>query len=58
MATFKTEVCLVNKYGDFICRLERDGGYWKVPAEWVNDMTTLLDIGDEYKVVEIETEVE
>ena len=58
MAKFETKVCLVNKYGDVVCELEKAGDdcfFYKFPREVLG---TLLDVGDEYKVVEIETEVE
>ena len=52
MAKFETKVCLVNMYGEVVCELEADGFFYKLPKGF------LLDIGDEYKVMEIETEVE
>ena len=52
MAEFKTKVCLVNKYNEVVCELEEDGFFYKLPKGF------LLDIGDEFKVMEIETEVE
>lgn len=58
MAKFETKVCLVNAYGDVVCELEKAGDdcfFYKFPREI---LVTLLDVGDEYKVVEIETEVE
>ena len=56
MAKFETKVCLVNQYDEVICELEKDGYFYKFPMGF--DRNPLLDIGDEYKVVEIETEVE
>ena len=52
MAKFETKVCLVNKYNEVVCELEADGFFYKLPKGF------LLDIGDEYKVAEIEMEVE
>ena len=52
MAKFATKVCLVDKYNEVVCELEEDGFFYKLPKGF------LLDIGDEFKVVEIETEVE
>ena len=56
MAKFETKVCLVNKYNEVVCELEADGCFYKFPVDFVQN--PLLDIGDEYKVMEIETEVE
>lgn len=60
MAKFETKVVLMRMYGDIgidiVCELERDGFFYKFPMDFVKH--PLLDIGDEYKVVEIETEVE
>lgn len=52
MAKFETKVCLVDKYNEVVCELEEDGFFYKLPKGF------LLDIGDEFKVMEIETEVE
>ena len=51
-AKFETKVCLVDKYNEVVCELEEDVFFYKLPKGF------LLDIGDEFKVVEIETEVE
>jgi hypothetical protein len=56
MAKFETKVCLVNKWDEVVCELEKDGYFYKFPMGFARN--PLLDIGDEYKVVEIETEVE
>lgn len=60
MAKFETKVVLMRMYGDIeievVCELERDGYFYKFPMGFAKN--PLLDIGDEYKVVEIETEVE
>lgn len=56
MAKFETKVCLVNKYDEVVCELEKDGYFYKLPMSFAKNH--LLDIGDEYKVVEIEMEVE
>lgn len=52
MAKFETKVCLVDKYNEVVCELEKDVFFYKLPKGF------LLDIGDEYKVMEIEMEVE
>lgn len=52
MAKFETKVWLADKYNELVCELEADGFFYKLPKGF------LLDIGDEFKVVEIETEVE
>ena len=52
MAKFETKVCLVDKYNEVVCELEKDVFFYKLPKGF------LLDVGDEYKVVEIEMEVE
>ena len=56
MAKFETKICLVNKWDEVVCELEKDGFFYKFPMGFAKN--PLLDIGDEYKVVEIETEVE
>lgn len=56
MAKFETKVCLVNQYDEVVCELEKDGCFYKFPMGFAKN--SLLDIGDKYKVVEIETEVE
>ena len=56
MAKFETKVCLVNEYDEIVCELERDGMWYVLPRDFSKNF--LLDIGDTYKVVEIETEVE
>lgn len=56
MARFETKVCLVNKWNEVVCELEKDGYFYKFPMGFAK--SPLLDIGDEYKVVEIEMEVE
>ena len=56
MAKFETKVVLTNKYGEIVCELEKDGYFYKFPMDFAKN--PLLDIGDEYKVEEIETEVE
>ena len=53
---FETKVCLVNKYDEVVCELEKDGYFYKFQMGFARN--PLHDIGDEYKVVEIETEVE
>ena len=54
---FEKEVILVNKYGAFICKLEPDGAYWKIPKDMIEYMTEMLDIGDVFKIVENNTEI-
>lgn len=56
MAKFETKVCLVNRYGEVVCELEKDGYFYKFPMNFAKN--PLLLVGDEYKVEEIETEVE
>lgn len=60
MAKFETKVVLMRMDGDIeidvVCELEKDGCFYKFPMGFARN--PLLDIGDEYKVVEIETEVE
>ena len=46
------KVCLVDKYNEVVCELEEDGFFYKLPKGF------LLDIGDEFKVMEIEMEVD
>ena len=52
MAKFETKVCLVDKYNEVVCELEEDVFFYKLPKGF------LLDVGDEFKVAEIEMEVE
>lgn len=60
MAKFEKKVVLMRMYGnteiDVVCELENDGYFYKFPMDFVKN--PLLEVGDEYKVVEIETEVE
>lgn len=60
MAKFEKRVVLMRMDGnteiDIVCELEKDGYFYKFPTDFAKN--PLLDIGDEYKVVEIETEVE
>lgn len=60
MAKFETKVVLMRMDGDIeidvVCELERDGYFYKFPMGFAKN--PLLDIGDEYKVVEIEMEVQ
>lgn len=60
MAKFETKVVLMRMDGDIeidvVCELEKDGYFYKLPMDFAKN--PLLDIGDEYKVEEIETEVE
>ena len=60
MAKFEKKVVLMKMYGDIelaiVCELEKDGYYYRFSKDFAKE--PLLDIGDEYKVVEIETEVE
>ena len=54
MAKFETKVVLVNQYDEIVCELVK-GLYWyNLPA----GEALLLAVGDEYKVKEIEVEVE
>ena len=60
MAKFEKRVVLMRMYGDIelaiVCELEQDDYFYRFPKDFAKK--PLLDIGDEYKVVEIETEVE
>lgn len=60
MAKFEKRVVLMKMYGDIelaiVCELERDEYYYRFPKDFAKN--PLLDIGDEFRVVEIETEVE
>ena len=52
---FRNTVVLIDKYDSIVCELEPDGsGYWKIPTGAVGDYP--LDIGDVFRVEEIETE--
>lgn len=53
---FETKVVLVNKWDEVVCELVEDGYFYKFPMDFVRN--PLLDVGDEYKVREIEVEVE
>ena len=60
MAKFEKKVVLMRMYNGMeisvVCELERDGYFYKFPMDFANN--PLLDIDDEYKVVEVEMEVE
>lgn len=60
MAKFEKKVVLMRMEGNteiaIVCELEKDGYYYKFPVKFAEE--PLLDVGDEYKVMEIETEVE
>lgn len=60
MAKFEKRVVLMRMEGnteiEIVCELEKDGYFYKFPMDFAKN--PLLDIDDEYKVVEIETEVE
>lgn len=60
MAKFEKKVVLMRVYGDIelsvVCELEQDDYFYKFPKNFAKK--PLLDIGDEFRVVEIETEVE
>ena len=47
-------VVLVDSNGVIVCELEHDGMFYYVPKEWRDDFP--LDVGDVYRVIEIETE--
>lgn len=50
----KTIVAMVNRYGEIIVELERDGDYfYKVPDGHACDFNKLLCVGDEFRVEEI-----
>ncbi len=52
----KRIMVLQNKYGEIICELKSTGMFFRVPREEMEDVCTLLDEGDEFKVVAIEVE--
>lgn len=50
----KTIMAMVNKYGEILCELERDGScFYKVPTRDICTVTDLLCEGDEFRVEEI-----
>ena len=52
---FEDQVWLVNQYDEKVVQLEYDGyGYYQLPKGFRLDT---LDIGDVYKVIEVESEV-
>ena len=53
MGRFETVVELQNQYGETVCELEFDGNYYELPKGFKLDN---LDIGDVYRVVEVERE--
>lgn len=54
---FETKVCLIDKYDNVVCELERDGGgFYVIPRNMCSSI--LFDIGDEYHVDEIDFEVD
>ena len=55
MAKFETKVCLVNKYNEVVCELEENVWFYKFPMDFAKNPS--LNIGDKYKVMEIEMEV-
>ena len=52
---FETKVVLKNQYDEIICELEKDGMWYKFPVDFAKH--PCLDIGDEYRIEEIESEV-
>lgn len=54
MAKFDKKVILVNEYGNDVCELVRtEHGFYEIPEH----ERILMDVGDTYKVVEVESEV-
>ncbi len=47
---------LKNKYGETICELKSTGMFFRVPREEMEEVCTMLDEGDEFKVVAVEVE--
>ena len=53
----KTVMAMVNKYGEVIVELERDGDFfYRVPKGHACDFNTLLCEGDEFRVEAVEVE--
>ena len=50
------KMVLKNKYGVTVCELESTGMFFRVPREEMEDVCTMLEEGDEFKVVSIEVE--
>ena len=50
------KMVLKNKYGVTVCELESTGMFFRVPREEMEDLCTMLEEGDEFKVVSIEVE--
>ena len=53
---FETKVCLVDMYGEVVCELQPDGGFYVLPKNEVPSI--LMAVGDEYHVEEIEFEID
>lgn len=53
---FETKVCLVNMYGEIVCELKPNSGFYVIPVS--EAPAILMDIGDEYHVEEIEFEID
>ena len=53
---FETKVCLVDEYGDIVCELKRDGGFYVLPKNFAANW--LLAVDDVYRVEEIEMEID
>lgn len=52
----KTIMAMVNKYGEIIVELERNGDFfWSIPQDRVYDFNLLCE-GDEFKVEAIEVD--
>ena len=49
---FETKVVLKNQHDEIICELEKDGMWYKFPIDFAKH--PCLDIGDEYRIEEIE----
>lgn len=50
------KLVLKNKYGETICELESTGMFFRVPRKDMEDVCTMLEEGDEFKVVAIDVD--
>lgn len=55
-SNFETKVCLVDMYGDVVCELEPNNGFYVIPSAKASSI--LMDVGDEYHIEEIEFEID
>ena len=50
------KLVLKNKYGETICELESTGMFFRIPREDMDDVCTMLEEGDEFRVVAIDVD--